>query len=186
MQTSSPAVEIVDNDAQLLDHVLRPYRENCRYLKSGVLSVSGQPMNGGVATATCEFEIPESCYIDNTGHFNAVEFNICYNQMFYYIAAKAVQDKLFAPFDAWSMQDYWDRQLPDILIAKMSSQFRRAINPKRFSGEITVTKVVERARGTGAGMLVVADTACRFWDEQGGDSRGEVKIAITNAPLTAG
>ncbi|MFD7993719.1 FcoT family thioesterase [Streptomyces mexicanus] len=183
MTTSVPPVELIGHDAALLDRVLAPYRDNCRYLKSAEISVSGDPADSGVATARCEFEIDASCYIDDTGHFNAVEFNICYNQMFYYIVAKGVQDRLFAPFDGWTMQDYWDRQLPDILIAKLSSTFRRPINARKFSGEIQLEKVLERARG-GAGRLVVADTTCRFWDADGGDSRGEVKIAITNAPAT--
>ncbi|NET17718.1 MAG: hypothetical protein F6K08_35290 [Okeania sp. SIO1H6] len=30
-----------------------------------------------------QFSIGESCYIDDTGHLNAVEFNICYNQLLY-------------------------------------------------------------------------------------------------------
>ncbi|MFF1686442.1 MULTISPECIES: FcoT family thioesterase [unclassified Streptomyces] len=183
MTTSAPPVESVAHDAPLLNRVLAPYRENCRYLKSAEISVSGESMSGGVATARCEFEIDESCYIDDTGHFNAVEFNICYNQMFYYIIAKGVQDRLFTPFDGWTMQDYWDRQLPDILIAKLSSSFRRPINARKFSGEIRLEKVVERVRGGGGG-LVVADTTCQFWDDNGGDSRGDVKIAITNAPVT--
>lgn len=182
MTTDFSSSETVLSDASLLKRVLTPYRENCRYLKSGVVSVSGQPVSNGVATAACEFEINDSCYIDDTGHFNSVEFNICYNQMFYYIAAKAVQDQLFAPFDQWTMQDYWDRQLPNILIVRLSSSFRRVINARHFFGEIDVTKIVERQRGSGVGMLIIADTACRFWDYKGGECRGEVKIAITDAP----
>ncbi|GGM06038.1 hypothetical protein GCM10010129_57140 [Streptomyces fumigatiscleroticus] len=183
MTTSAPPVDSVTSDTPLLNRVLTPYRDNCRYLKSAEISLAGQPMHGGTATARCEFGIDESCYIDDTGHFNAVELNICYNQMFYYIIAKGVQDRLFAPFDGWTMQDYWDRQLPDILIVKLSSNFRRPINARKFSGEIRLDKVVERAR-SGGGGLVVADTSCRFWDDAGGDARADVKIAITNAPIT--
>ncbi|NEB62593.1 hypothetical protein G3I61_23420 [Streptomyces diastaticus] len=172
------------NDPDLLTRVLTPYRDNCQYLKSAEVVLGDSEDH--VARALCAFEIEESCYIDSTGHFNAVEFNICYNQMFYYIAAKAVQDGLFAPFDRWTMQDYWDRQLPDILIAKLSSSYRRAIHTGRFEGEIVVDKVLEREPSADRGAMVVLNTSCRFWDQADGDSRGEVKIVITNAPVNGG
>ncbi|MFJ6074762.1 FcoT family thioesterase [Streptomyces sp. NPDC093065] len=183
-ETALAGLRTLPNDPDLLARVLTPYRDNCQYLKSAEVVLGGS--EEGVARALCEFEIEESCYIDSTGHFNAVEFNICYNQMFYYIAAKAVQDGLFAPFDRWSMQDYWDRQLPDILIAKLASSYRRGIHTSRFQGEITLEKVVERAPSADRGGMVVVNTGCRFWDQAGGDSRGEVKIVITNAPANGG
>lgn len=183
MTISSPSVELVANDGSLMDRVLAPYRDNCRYLKSAEISLAAPSMIDGAAIARCEFGIDESCYIDDTGHFNAVEFNICYNQMFYYLIARGVQDRLFAPFDGWTMQDYWDRQLPNILITKLSSSYRRPINSRKFSGEIQLERVVQRGRGGGAdGQIILVDTTCRFWDDNGGDCRGDVKIAITNAP----
>ena len=41
-------------------------------------------------TGKGRFSIPESCYIDSTGHFNAVEFNICYNQLAYVLFAGCI------------------------------------------------------------------------------------------------
>ena len=37
------------------------------------------------------------CCIDDTGHFNSVEFHICYNQTLYYTVAKSVQERLVRP-----------------------------------------------------------------------------------------
>ncbi|SDY98315.1 FcoT-like thioesterase domain-containing protein [Micromonospora pattaloongensis] len=162
-------------DAELLDRVLRPYREHCKYLKSAVVTASTDPDTAPL-TARCEFEIPESCYIDDTGHFNAVEFNICYNQMFYYVAAKAVLEKAAEPYAQWTMDDYWRRQLPNILITDFRSSFRRAMHGKRFYGEISFTRIHQR------GSLLINDTRCRYWDDGTGDCRGEVKVVITDAP----
>src|SRR5262245_14047302 len=126
---SSAGTVSLDTDNALLDDVLLPYKENCRYLKTALVEPGEQERDLSVH---CTFEIPESCYIVDTGHFNAVEFNICYNQMAYYLLAKAVQESLIEPFDAWSMADYWERQLPNILIADFQSKFRRPIQSAAF------------------------------------------------------
>jgi hypothetical protein len=68
-------------DSAVLAVVLAPYKLNCRYLLS-VVAEYGQK-GCSLASARAEFSIPESCYIASTGHFNAVEFNICYNQLAY-------------------------------------------------------------------------------------------------------
>ena len=45
--------------------------------------------DAGLISAKGRFSIPDSCYIDDTGHFNAVEFNICFNQLAYVPSASA-------------------------------------------------------------------------------------------------
>jgi acyl carrier protein len=175
------------NDPALLTAVLRPYLAHCRYLTSAVVTVGGGPDTGeadtgeatAMATVTGEFHIPRSCYIDDTGHFNSVEFNICYNQLFYYLAAKLVQDKLLGPFDRWTMDDYWRRQLANVLISQFSSAFPRAMRGRRFSGELRIDRIVERAGGGTRQPLIILNTSCRFWDGYG-RSHGEVKVAITD------
>lgn len=69
----------VNNDPSLLAQVLNPYKAHCKYLKSAQVTKEGDPHDGGRVIGRCEFSIPQSCYIDDTGHFNSVEFNICYN-----------------------------------------------------------------------------------------------------------
>ena len=124
----------------LLERVLTPYKDHCKYLRSAVVTDTA-----GRASARCEFEIPESCYIDDTGHLNSVEVNICFNQMMYYLVAKSVQDGLGTGFESWTLDDFWKRQLPDILIARFSSNFRRPVNPRAFSGEMEFRSVTRRA-----------------------------------------
>lgn len=172
------------NDPELLALVLRPYRPNCKYLLSAELTAHGEPVDGGRLTASCEFEIPESCYIDDTGHFNSVEFNICYNQMLYYTVAKAVRDKAVRPFAHWTMDDYWQRQLADFLITNFQSTFRRAMRGRRFSGELEIVEIAEWGGSDLRDPLLVLHTRCRYWDEHGGTCSGEVRVAITNPPPT--
>ena len=163
-------------DPELLSLVLRPYRVHCQYLKTAVLELAQNqlPMVSG------DFEIGESCYIDDTGHFNAVEFNICYNQLAYYLIAKSVQEGLLPALRGWTLDDFWRSQLPDILITDLSSSFKRKMRGKRFSGSVSLADVVRLEKTDLWNPLIVMHTSCRFWDEPGGLCVGKVTIAITN------
>ncbi|MFI2641547.1 FcoT family thioesterase [Streptomyces sp. NPDC018610] len=178
-QPSTPVTEFA-TDEELLEQVLKPYRLNCQYLKSAVVKLTDRAGEAGRVSASCEFEIPESCYIDDTGHFNSVEFNICYNQMMYYVIAKAVKERLLEPLSSWSMADYWSRQLADFLITDFRSAFRRAMRGGKFAGEIEILDLAEWEGDDLHEALLVAQTSCRYWDENGGNCHGEVRIAITN------
>lgn len=174
-QTTDELIEL-DTDVELLARVMRVYLPHCRYLRSATLTAGPRDQ----ITICGEFEIGESCYIDDTGHFNSVEFNICYNQMAYYLIAKSVKDGLLDVFADWTMDDFWNRQLGNILITDFRSSFRREMRGKRFSGSLSMTDAVRLARTEWWQPLVVLRTSCEFWDETGGQSRGDVKIAITN------
>ncbi|MEU6177783.1 FcoT family thioesterase [Streptomyces coeruleorubidus] len=178
-QPSARAIEFA-TDEVLLEQVLKPYRLNCKYLKSAVVKLADRPGEAGRVSASCEFEIQESCYIDDTGHFNSVEFNICYNQMMYYVIAKVVKERLLEPLSSWSMADYWSRQLSDFLITDFRSAFRRAMRGGKFSGEIEILDLTAWEGDDLREALLVAQTSCRYWDENGGNCHGEVRVAITN------
>jgi hypothetical protein len=164
------------NDPELLSQVLRPYREHCQYLRTAVLEVAQNQL----PTVAGDFEIGESCYIDDTGHFNSVEFNICYNQLIYYLIAKSVQEGLLPALRGWTLDDFWRSQLPDILITDFSSRFKRTMRGTRFSGSVSLTEVVRHDKSAWWKPLIVLHTSCRFWDEPGGLSVGKVTIAIKN------
>jgi len=165
---------VIENDRELLDGVMRVYLPHCQYLKSAVVRASPE------LTATGEFEIGASCYIDDTGHFNAVEFNICYNQLAYYLIATSVSASLLPVFDKWNLDDFWRLQLPNILITDFHSSFSRQMKGDRLSGSVTVNHVRKLDKSERWDTLVVLDTTCAFWDEAGGRSRGKVQLAITN------
>ena len=176
-EQDSAVVATYPTDRELLPQVLRPYRaKNCQYLRTAVLE-AGQDQ---LPTVSGDFEIGESCYIDDTGHFNAVEFNICYNQLIYYLIAKSVQERLLPALRDWTLDDFWRAQLPDILITDFSSRFKRTMRGKRFFGSVSLADVERLDESAWWKPMIVLHTSCRFWDEQGGLAVGKVTIAIMN------
>ncbi len=166
-----------DNDPALLSDVLRPYaRPKTQYLKSATVAVAGD-----TASAEGQFSIPFPCYIDDTGHLNSVEVNICFNQLMYYLIAKCVQERVVSAFDSWTMEDYWAKQLPDILIARFASNFKRPIDSSAFSGEVSFAEFSETNRSR---PVLKIDMPWRFWDASGGYAEGEVRMALVDPPGT--
>ncbi len=155
------------SDESLLQEVLQPYRPNCRYL----LRAERVPSAAPLVAVRGEFSIPESCYIADTGHFNAVEFNICYNQLAYFLMATCVHHRL-APLASWSMEEYRRRQLSDFLIVQFSSTFRRQMAAQHFTGVVELREVRPRSKA------LFIQTYCRFEDGKGGLSEGEPVLAI--------
>ncbi|WP_198047615.1 FcoT family thioesterase [Kutzneria sp. 744] len=166
----------MDVATSLLDDVLRCYKPHCRYLRSMDFAVDGEVLRG-----VGEFGIAESCYIDDTGHLNSVEVNICYNQMLYAVIATAVHRGVGDVFGGWTMAEFRRRQLPDILIARFSSSFPRPVNPRSFRGELTVDRIAQRRLRPDAGPLVSLTTSFRFWDDVGGSSTGTAHVAIVDS-----
>ncbi len=155
-----------------------PYRaKNCIYLQGMSTTVED-----GIITATGEFTIADSCYIDDTGHFNAVEFTICFNQLFYATVAEGIRSQLHPALNEWTLDEYWQRRLPDVLIHKSSSTYKRPINPRAFSGEVRFDEISTRMLQRG--MLTI-ETSARFWDDSGGAATGNVRLALVNVPESA-
>ncbi|MFE9680736.1 FcoT family thioesterase [Streptomyces sp. NPDC002701] len=174
---------VFTTDKELLHRVLTPYRaKKCEYLTSATVSVRDNGREGKVLTAECSFMIPESCYIDDTGHFNSVEFNICFNQMSYYLMAKAVKESLIEPFSRWTLEQFWDRQLADVFITDFRSSFRNAMNGRNFRGQLEIIDIADWDGNDLRDALIMLRTRARYWDEQGGESHGEIAAAITNPP----
>lgn len=167
------------NDEELLAEVMRVYRPDCTYLKSAAITET----ESGLVTATCEFSIPAPFYIQDTGHFNAVEFNLCYNQMMYYAVAKSVKEGLMQPFGDWTPDEYRERQLADFLIVDFKSSFRQGVRSHHFYGEIVFTALHTTTGGRNWRPMIIADTTCRYWDDFGGRCAGEVRLAVTNPPV---
>lgn len=170
----------VADDVALRERVLNPYREHCKYLRS--IDVRSEKDS---VVATGEFGVEESYYIDSTGHFNAVEYNICYNQAAYYLIAQSVQHQLIPAFEGWSIDDFWERQLGDVLIVEFSTTFQQQISPRKFSGELTFGKSWTQPATPTSPPLVAIETKCKFWDATGGRCQGRALLAVTNPPERA-
>jgi hypothetical protein len=167
--------EVASDD---LARVLIPYRDNCKYLRR--CSMEYLPVGGGVTedaseasiVAVGDLSIGESCYIDSTGHFNAVEFQICANQLMYTMGAEVTRRRLLRAFASMDVEGYYDRQLPNVLITNVTASFRKVMNPRRFRGRLQLDRA-----------YCIRDRA--FWectltyeDDEGGVADGTIVVTM--------
>ncbi|WP_299458781.1 FcoT family thioesterase [uncultured Microscilla sp.] len=151
--------------------VMKPYRTNAAYLQSAeFVQQPGQGLSG--LTMEGVFNIPESCYIDDTGHFNAVEYNICYNQLGYVFLGHCIKNGLIPDLTAYDEDTFFEKQLSNILIVKIASNYKKPINPKKFYGTYGVKSTTYKSK------CIFLNTYCNFYDDNEGKSQGEVMLAI--------
>ena len=173
MNIEQSFVKVDDIDPGLLNRFIEPYKEHCKYLKKAQFQYPESPDRGRWFVRG-EFSIPESCYIADTGHFNAVEFNICFNQICYVAIAYLIQNNLAEAMEGWDLEKYKRRQLSDCLIVKYSSAFKKPIDAKNFQGTLSINKCSAR------GNLIMIKTSCAFYDRHDGWAQGDITIAILN------
>ncbi|WP_373202246.1 FcoT family thioesterase [Mycobacterium marinum] len=159
----------------LLARVLEPYSyKGCRYLLDARYHADDDSV-----LAYGNFTISESAYIRSTGHFNAVELILCFNQLAYSAFAPAVANEEIPQLRGWSLEDYFQHQLASMFIRNSSSRFNRPINPAKFSARLQCRnlQVVQRTW-----RYLLVPCAIEFWDEDGGAASGEVELAALNIP----
>ena len=162
-------------EENLLVQVLEPYAyKGCRY----VLDASYKATDDSVI-AYGNFSIDEPAYIRSTGHFNAVELVMCFNQLTYSAFAAAVLHEEIPELRGWSISDFFDLQLPSMLIKNTSSRFRRPIHAKKFSARLLCQnfEIMERSC-----RYLSVPCVIEFWDEFGGSATAEVELAALNIP----
>lgn len=165
------------SDEKLLENILTPYKSNCRYLKKARLEFDKNALKNetdDIWVAKGEFSIPQSCYIQNTGHFNSVEFNICYNQLTYYLLAECINNHLIPEFLEWNMDKYYYHQLSDLLIVTFQSSFHKKMKSDCFEGMVTIKKIYKKNKS------IFIQTICEFNDSIDKCSSGKVLLAIVN------
>lgn len=171
------------SDAFLAD-VLKPYRPNARYLRSAQLthfrdktSLQTGGKDAGLVTGTGKFSIPSSCYIDDTGHFNAVEFNICYNQLAYVLFGKCLEADILKNLRLEkgnvSFADFKRHQLSSMVIVSIESRYYKRLKSDDFQAEFTINRISASA---GAYFCF---TAISFSDDEGVKSKGTVLLAFS-------
>lgn len=175
----------IDIDPTFMAQILKPYKEHTTYLKSASIIHYGKTEdnnaeNQNLVVAKGEFSIPESCYIDDTGHFNSVEFNICYNQLAYVMFAYCIKEgiiqkvypdwikKVKLPYDL-----FLKKQLSSMLIVKIEGKFLKPQNAKKFWGEVSLERVSPGSKAS------FAYTDVKYYDEEGVKSKGSVLIAFS-------
>jgi hypothetical protein len=169
------ATDTTPIDEDLLVRVLEPYSyKGCRYLIDAKYKATADSV-----LAYGNFSIDEPAYIRSTGHFNAAELIVCFNQLAYCAFAPAILNEEIPVLRGWSISDYFDEQLPSMLIKTTSSRFRRPIHARKFSARLLCQhfKVIERSL-----RYLSVPCVIEFWDEFGGAASGEVELAALNIP----
>lgn len=174
-QSEATAIEDLRDDVALLDRTMSPYAsKGTIYLKNATVE-----RRGDIVVGAGDLGFQQSCYIEETGHFNAVEFIISYNQLIYYTLAASVRDGLLPQMSNWDLADYWERQLPSVLISKMATRFRQPINSRNYRGLLTITDIEFRERSR---PLIALQTTVEFSDDGIGSALGDIEIALTDLP----
>lgn len=119
-----------------------------------------------------QFSISESCYIDETGHFNAVEFNICYNQLTYIALAHASSKHLLSCLQDLTLNDFYRKQLSNVYITRLESFYKRVINSENFIG-VWRLKIAKKTQ-----KMIILKTEIEFSDDGDGLAYGEVDLVI--------
>lgn len=161
-------------DPRLRDRVLAPYLEGCDYVKEASWH-RGRAGEGPILRA--RLAIARSCYIQETGHFNAVEANIAFNQMFYLLAAQGVVAGVLPGFVGMDLEEWLARQLPHVLIKDYEFHFLGVIDRGSFEGEMRLATVEPKTR------FVVFDAHARFFDAAGGEAKGRSTLFFDNRHL---
>ena len=99
------------------------------------------------------FSIPESCYVDESGHFNAVE-----NE--------------FLESFIENLEEFYRKQISDVYISKFESHYKSPINAREFEGICRITGSRKMRRP------MYLKTEIGFSDNSGGSAYGSVDLAI--------
>ncbi len=161
-------IEIENN---FLKKVLIPYHEHCQYLKNALMYIDKSQGTQGLVVSG-DFGITDSCYIEDTGHFNAVEFNICYNQLAYTYLGYCINNNLIPELAGFKGDTFFEKQLSHFLIAKITSSYKTEINAQKFKGELGINTITRKSKCT------FINTYCNFYDERNGKSTGEITLAV--------
>jgi hypothetical protein len=154
--------------------VLQPYeRKQTIYVKRAWIETEAgatSPVKGAIR-GRAQFSIPDSCYIDATGHFNAVEFILCFNQLAYVYGAYLAGRGLLPGSN--NIGEFKSKQLAGMLIKELESRFYRPIDSRSFEGEVRVDAPAEESANYWRQIYYI-----RFWDSAGGTAEGAITLAF--------
>ncbi len=164
----------IDNDFLL--KALKPYSsKEAVYLQEASVLSLGKLRSNSNYIVQGKFSIESPCYVDETGHFNGVEFVICYNQIGAVSLAYATQNKLLLCLQDLTVEDFYILYMSGIYITRLESTYKSLINPKEFSCKFEVIKERKGSR------LSILKTLVEFSDPQGGIASGKVDLAIKHS-----
>jgi len=162
--------------SSFISHILSPYFEHCRYLQQATVSGTASTVQENQQLdlkISAEFNIDSSCYIQSTGHFNAVEYVICQNQLGYLLYAKIAEMALLENLHPKTDLNWFkQKQLPSVVILDMQPQFKQMINANKFYGELTWKAVIVKKH------ILINQHDLTYWDDGDGSAFGSVTAGI--------
>lgn len=166
----------------LIQKILKPYRARYRYLQYPVIFTNKATKydfdftkNENHIEASGQFKIQKSMYIKNTGHINAVELNLCYNQLAYCLLAECINRRLIIKYLNWDINKFYKYQLTNMLIANISWNFKKPIASKEFYGLIEIIDIYRK------NQTIFFQTKYKFNDDLDGLAGGKCLIAVKDS-----
>ena len=145
-----------------LEEVLGWYKPEARYLQEAELDYP---------EATGLFRIPQSVYLlQSTGHLNAVDLLICYNQLVFSTFIEATQLNLVQELQGVSL-DQKERLGRGLIVGINNVKFKRPIYPREFKGNITIKEVIPKKGNT----LYFFKT---YYDFEESKATGEIDLVL--------
>jgi hypothetical protein len=168
---------------EFIADILKPYRTHAQYLKSAEIThyrdksaPDTKGKDAGLIKGKGRFSIPCSCYIDDTGHFNAVEFNICFNQLAYVLFGKCLEANILKNLRlegaSVSFGDFKKHQLANMLIVSIESRYYKMLKSDDFTAELTIDRI------SASGGAYFCFTSISFADADGVKAKGSVLLAF--------
>lgn len=121
-------------EKQFIKDVIQPYWTP--FIRSAEIEKEDE-----VIMVTSHLGVDKPWYCDSTGHLNAVELNLAFNQMMYVAIGKAISlkwiDELIDYDNGYFMKKYW----PDFLITKVSSEFKSPLNVENFFAKLRIVNI---------------------------------------------
>ncbi len=154
----------------IVDSMLENYFPHARYLTDPHYSVKG-----GCPSIYDNLRIEESCYCNKTGHFNAAEFILCANQLGFVLFSEAIERGDVPEMGLDNFEEFQRLRLGNIYITGVKDmKFRRAIDSKRFRGDVHIA----RRKPMRGNIFYKLDV--NFSDSSGGKAHGLIDVvAVT-------
>jgi len=141
-----------------------------RYLKEGQI----ERLDKDKIILNATFEIKESCYLfPYSGHFNAVEAIMCFNQMLYVALLGGIERKFFSFYSHISPQEFNKYRRKVYILEFEKVKFRKQIDNANFFGRFEMEKLKT------VGDKIYMNCVFQFGNTEGGsDFSGVVKVFI--------
>lgn len=117
-------------------------------------------------------------YCDSTGHLNAVELNLAFNQMMYITIGEAITAELITELSDYDRRIFLKKYWPDFLITKVESEFKAPLHVDAFSAALRITKIKRSRQHLWFQLDLTAAPGHQDWPEPGLNSHAYAKMTL--------